>query len=92
MIKKCSKGKCRYFSRLGFNFANFALIGQLYSYCPEAPNGRVKYLAHMASFYQYFERILSVAEELSLDGASNYSLQILYSAEPRILAAKQSRT
>ena len=24
-------------------------IGQLYSYCPEAPNGRVKYVAHRAS-------------------------------------------
>ena len=27
-------------------------IGQLYSYCPEAPNGRVKYVAHRASCLQ----------------------------------------
>ena len=30
-------------------------IGQLYSYCPEAPNGRVKYVAHRASCY-YFKK------------------------------------
>ena len=33
-------------------------IGQLYSYCPEAPNGRVKYVAHRASCSFLHHKIL----------------------------------
>ena len=36
----------------GLNFANLPLLGNStysYSYCPEAPNARVKYVAHRAS-------------------------------------------
>ena len=55
MIKKCSPGKYRCFSRLwqqGPNFANLPILGSCtysQSYYPEDANARVKYVAHWAS-------------------------------------------
>ena len=55
MIKKCCLGKCRYFSRLwqqGLNFANSPILGSCTHSLPEAPDARVKYVAHTASCYK----------------------------------------
>ena len=52
MIKKCSLGKYRCFSRLwqqGLNFVNLPLLGSCtcsHSNCPEAHNARVKHVVH----------------------------------------------
>ena len=51
--------KYRCFSRLwqqGLNFANLPLLGSgtsSHSYCPEAPDAHVKYVAHRASCLIY---------------------------------------
>ena len=68
MIKKCSSGKCRCFSRFwqqGLNFAKLSLLGRCtysHSYCSEAPNTRVKYVAHRFLLF----RIKSIIKETVL--------------------------
>ena len=68
MIKNCSPGKYRYFSRLwqqSLNFSNLLLLGSCtysHSYCPEAPDACVKYVAQKAScLNECFEKLVPSA-------------------------------
>ena len=63
MIKRCSSGKYRCFSRIiqqGLSFANLPLLGSCtsHSYCPEASDPCIKYVAERASCSYLFSQLL----------------------------------
>ena len=92
MIKKYSPGKYRCFSRLwqqGLNFANLPLLGSCtysHSFFPEAPNVRVKYVAHRASCYTHMKdkNVLKINRTFSEDFPGWFSMKLIKSHNPNI--------